>query len=135
MHSVFAQGEPLGTIGGGGLGPFGNLGKSLDPNDPIAGGTLGLTKVTDVISSIVGFMTISAGVWFILQFLTGGFHWITSSGDKAKLEQARDRLTNAFVGLLIVVAAWSILALAGQFLGYDILLLNRKGVIESLGIK
>lgn len=130
--NVFAQ-EPLGTIGGEGLGPFGNIGQNIARNDP-AGGVRGLTAVTKTVSSIIGIMTVAAAIWFIFQFLTGGFFWITSGGDKSKLETARHRINDAFVGLLIVVAGWAILALAGQFLGFDILITEPGTVINQLRI-
>lgn len=97
----------LGTIGGSGLGPF-----AESPGD-------GLSGITRMVSSIIGFMTIAAGVWFLFQFIIGGFNWISAGGDKAKLQSSRDRLTNSLVGLVVVVAGWSILALAGTFLGVD----------------
>lgn len=79
-------------------------------------------------------MTVAAGIWFIFQLLTGGFFWISSGGDKAKLHEARERLTNAFLGLVIVVAGWSILALVGQFLGFDIVIGDPKTIIGNLGL-
>lgn len=124
-HMLAQQPIPLGRIGGQGLGPFGNI----DLNPVVA-----LTKVTETVSSIIGIMTIGATIWFIFQFLIGGISWITAGGDKTKLQQARDRITNAFIGLIIVVAGWSILALAGQFFGYNILI-NPKQVIDQLFLR
>lgn len=133
--NVFAQTpEPLGTIGGEGLGPFGNIGTGLSKSG-VAGGTKGLTAVTSAVSSVIGVMTVAAAIWFIFQFMTGGFYWITSAGDKAKLNEARDRIQNAFIGLIVVVAGWAVLALAGQFLGYDIVIQNPGEVIQKLNIK
>lgn len=130
MERVYAQiSEPLGTIGGEGLGPFGKIGEGIAKNSPA-----GLVGVTKAISSIVGVMTVAAGIWFLFQLLTGGFFWMTSAGDKAKLETARHRINDAFVGLLIVVAGWAILALAGQFFGFDILVTRPGDVINQLKI-
>lgn len=109
----------LGTIGGQGLGPFGE-----NPGD-------GITGIAKIISSVIGLMTIAAGVWFMFQFIIGGFNWIGAGGDKAKLQSARDRLTNSFIGLIIVVAGWSILALAGTFFGVDFTL-SGGGILEQL---
>lgn len=124
--------QPLGTIGGEGLGPFGNIGQGLVSG--AEGGKTGLIGVTKVISSIIGIMTVAAGIWFIFQLLTGGFFWISSGGDKTRLHEARERLTNAFIGLLIVVGGWSILALTGQFLGFDIVIGEPGTIIENLGL-
>ena len=110
MQAVFAQSgtELGGRIGGEGLGPFGNI--ALDPK-------AGLVGVTSTVSSIVGVMTVAAGIWFIFQFLVGGFHWITSGGDKAKLETARDKIIQSMVGLIILASVWAVTTLLGQFLG------------------
>lgn len=121
----------LGKIGGNtpgdtSLGPFGNI--NFTPKSSLA-------SVTGAISSVIGIMTVAAGIWFILIFLTGGFYWITSSGDKAKLHEARERITNAIIGLIIVVAGWSILALTGQFFGYDIVVSDPGKLIEQFNIK
>lgn len=129
--NVFAAEIDLGTIGGGkGLGPFGEIAGDLAGDN-----YLGLIKVTQAISSVIGVMTVAAAIWFILIFLTGGFYWMTSSGDKAKLHEARERISNALIGLIIVVASWSILALAGQFFGYDIVIKDPKAVIDQLFIR
>lgn len=122
---LLAQAQQLGGIGGEGLGPFGNFGTSG------TSGEQALSAVTRVVSAVIGVMTVAAALWFILQFIVGGVSWITSGGDKAKLEEARNRITNAFIGLLIVVAGWSILALVGQFLGYNILI-NPGETIQQL---
>lgn len=134
MIKIFAQTpEPLGQIGGEGLGPFGNIGKNIAKG--AAGGEAGLKAVTGAVSSVIGVMTVAAAIWFIFQFMTGGFYWITSAGDKTKLNEARDRIQNAFIGLIVVVAGWAVLALAGQFLGYDIVIQNPNTVIQQLNIK
>lgn len=123
------QSEPLGTIGGEGLGPFGKIGEGIAKDS-----AAGLVGVTKTVSSIIGIMTVAAGIWFMFQLLTGGFYWMTSAGDKAKLETARHRINDAFVGLIIVVAGWAILALAGQFLGFDILITSPDTIIKQLNI-
>jgi len=131
LERVIAAGEPvktdLGTIGGEGLGPMGNLGKNTALD-----GTVALTKITNIISSIIGIMTVIAGIWFIFMFLIGGYSWMTSMGDKHKLQEARDRIVNALIGLVIIVAGWGILALVGQFFGWDILLTNPAKIIQQI---
>lgn len=109
----------LGTIGGDNLGPFANGGD-------------GLTGITKIVSSVIGIMTIAAGIWFLIQITIGGFNWINAGGDKAKLQAARDRLTNAFVGLIVVVAGWAILALAGVFFNVDFTVSDPGRLLEQL---
>lgn len=123
---VFAQ-ESLGKIGGEGFGPFGK--KSYGES-----GTGALQDVVKVVSNVIGFMTLAASIWFLFQITIGGFNWLTSGGDKNNLENARNRITHAFIGLIIVVAGWGILALAGQFFGYDILISN-SDIINKIQFK
>ncbi|MBI5449637.1 hypothetical protein HY948_04980 [Candidatus Gottesmanbacteria bacterium] len=120
------ESTPLGGIGGEGLGPFGT--KAFT-------GESALAAVTGTISAIIGFMTVCAAVWFLINFVIGGFSWITAAGDKAKLQEAQSRLYNAFIGLVVVVAGWGILALAGQFFGYDIIVSDPATVIKQLQFK
>jgi uncharacterized membrane protein len=128
MMKIFAA-DPvphlLKPIGGEGLGPFGNL--TFTPASAMA-------KLTGAISAIIGLLTLVAAFWFFITFITGGISWITAGGDKTKLTQARDKLTNAFVGLVIVVAGWGVLALAGQFFGWDNILVPNS-VIELIRFK
>lgn len=128
--TIYAQ-ESLGSIRGEGFGPFGNI----NWGGGAGGGALALQKVTGAISAIIGIMTVAATIWFFFQLLVGGIAWLSSGGDKQRLNEARDRLTHAFVGLIIVVAGWSILALVGQFLGFDILIRNPADFIGKLGIQ
>jgi hypothetical protein len=110
----------LGQIGGGGgLGPF-------------AGSSDGITGVTKIISSVIGLMTIAAGIWFLFHLLIGGFNWMSAGGDKAKLQAARDKITNALIGLIVVVAAWSLLALASTFFGVDFTISNPGELLNRL---
>jgi len=107
MHTIFAAGKSLGNIGGEGLGPF-----AKNTKNPAQ-------AITSAISGVIGFMTILAALWFFFQITLAGISWISAAGDKNKLNEARDRLTNAFIGLTVVVAGWAILALAGQFFGWS----------------
>jgi len=118
----------LGPIGGNGdgLGPFGNMASKTAPE-------AGATAVIDTISSIIGIMTTAASIWFLLQVLFGGYEWMSAGGDSKKIESARSRITNAFIGLIIVVGSWSLLAVTGKFLGFDTLA-TPANFIKSVGI-
>lgn len=126
-----------GTIGGGtdtGVGPFGGFAQDA-ANTGAAGGTAALTSLTQIISRIIGIMTIAAAIYFMFHLLVAGFRWIGSEGDKHKLEEAQNRITNAFIGLIIVAAGWAILALTGQFIGFDPLIRNPGSFIQNLQIQ
>lgn len=81
-------------------------------------------KITDVgqlISAAVGLLLILAALLAFFYLILGGIQWITSGGDKAGMEAARNKITHAIVGLIIVGAAWAIMLLVQNFLGVSII--------------
>jgi len=89
----------------------------------------GITDLNLLISSGMKLAIILAAIITFAFLIWGGIEWITSGGDKAKYEAARNRITAALVGLAIVAAAWAIMVLVGKFLGINIL--NTGIVIPS----
>jgi len=76
-------------------------------------------------------MTIIASIWFIFLFITGAIGIMTAGGDKNSLETSKKRLTNGFIGLVIIIAAIFIIRTVGFVLGVDYLL-NPGGFIRSV---
>jgi hypothetical protein len=77
-------------------------------------------KIDEISPLIQGIIRIAFIVAIILTFLFllwGGLQWITSGGDKTKYEEARNRITAAFVGLAIILLAWLIIRLVTYFFG------------------
>jgi len=58
-----------------------------------------------------------AAIWAFMNLLQGGLEWISSSGDKSKLENAQHRITNAIIGLAITFSVWAVYIIILQFLG------------------
>jgi len=67
----------------------------------------------------------------IVFFLLGAFTWITSGGDKTKVEDARNKITNAIVGLVLLVSSFVLLSFLSKLLfggEFDLLQLTIPGV-------
>lgn len=94
--------------------------------------TVGIT-LNKVIGMVVNFLTIVAGLWFLVQFITGGLQWIGAGGDKNNTTAARDKITNSLIGLIIVVIAWAVVGIIGNMLGLDIM--NPGKLLPSLKLK
>lgn len=77
--------------------------------------------IGNVIAAVVGFLLVIAAILAFIFLIIGGLQWITSGGDKAGMEAARNRITAAIVGLIIVAAAWAVMLLVGQFIGFNFL--------------
>ena len=72
-------------------------------------GTL-LTKALNFVMILGAFLVFMYLIW-------GGIEWITSGGDKGKTEGARNKITAAVIGLIVLAASWAILGLVLNFLG------------------
>lgn len=121
--NVFADGIGCGE-------EFGFIAKALCGIEKGEDAKVGI-QLNAVVSTIVGVMTVVAAIWFIFQFITAGYQWISSGGDKTNLQQARDKITNSMIGLIIVVSAWIIIGVIGKIVGLDIL--NPGQILINLG--
>lgn len=83
-----------------------------------------------LINNVIGFITLLAGLIFLIMVLSAGLAWVTAGGDKGKTESARTQMTNAAIGLIVVIAAYGITGVVGRVLGLDIL--NPIQVIQRL---
>lgn len=82
-----------------------------------AGGDLTLASI---IASLINGAILLSAIAVLLYLILGGFQWLTSSGEKTKTEEARNKITAAIIGLLIVLASWAIYNLILQFFGIDV---------------
>ncbi|MBP6933765.1 hypothetical protein KBB59_02720, partial [Candidatus Woesebacteria bacterium] len=69
-------------------------------------------------SSILNVVMLIAAVLVFAFLIFGGIQWITAGGDKSKAEEARNRITSAIIGLVIVAASYALINLIVNFLGF-----------------
>jgi len=81
------------------------------PNVP-TGGT-----INSFISFGITLLVVIGIISAIIFLLLGSIKWITSAGDKAKIEEARGTITYAIIGIMIIVLSFVILRVIGQLLG------------------
>lgn len=96
-----------------------NVGLGIDP----AGGfnKLGTLEFPNLITALVQLIMVIAALLFFFMLIAGGIQWIVSGGDKAGTEGAKNRITAALIGLVVVFSAWAIANLIGTFFAVDIL--------------
>lgn len=73
------------------------------------------------ISNIIGFMTVLASLFFVVNFVIGAFQWVTSGGDKGNLEKARNKMMYGAIGMILIIASYSLLGLLSSLIGLDFL--------------
>lgn len=82
--------------------------------------TTGENFVGQLIQSLITLGFVVGGIIFIFTLVTGGIGWMSANGDKAKLEQAREKLTHAIVGLVILFSVFAIVGVADAFFGISL---------------
>lgn len=73
---------------------------------------------SSLIQGVLSFVMIIAALLVFFYLILGGIEWITSGGDKTKTEGARNKITAAVIGLIVLAASYAILTLALNFLGF-----------------
>lgn len=71
------------------------------------------------ISRLIQIGTIVAGIWVMLNFILAGYDYITSAGDTGAAKRVTDRITMSVIGLLIIVAAYSLTAIVSLLIFGD----------------
>jgi len=96
-------------------------------NNPVLGNLGSINGVgffQRLLPALISGGLIAGAVIFFIMLLIGAIQWITSGGNKAATEAARGRITNALVGLIILLSLFAIANLIGTFFGVNILRLN-----------
>ena len=76
------------------------------------------TDFGGMINGLLSFVMVIAALLVFMYLIWGGIEWITSGGDKGKTESARNKITSAIIGLVVVAASDAVLTLALNFLGF-----------------
>ena len=102
-------------------------GPGIKPTDPT-------TQVEGILSTVIGFLTIIAVIFFVIQIILAGYGFISGQGDEKKIEASRKKLTDSILGLTIVVVAFGLGAFISNLLGLSDVFDLAK-LIGTLGLK
>lgn len=76
---------------------------------------------------ILNIATSLAGLAVFIMLLIGGFKYLTSGGDPKKAQSAKDTLSHAILGLVLIIAAWFILRFIEEFTGVKVTIFKIPG--------
>ena len=77
-------------------------------------------KAGGIAGTIISALIILAVILTLLYLVYGGIKWITSGGEKAKIDAARSHITAAVVGLVIALLAYVIVGIVLGFFKLDV---------------
>ncbi len=64
--------------------------------------------IPEIIGALIGVVLSFLGIIFLCLVIYGGFLWMTSQGNEEKVLKAKKTLTEATIGLIIILSAYSI---------------------------
>jgi hypothetical protein len=102
--SAFSLGGLLGGGGGGGT----RAGLNKVQGEFSVGMFSEAQDVPSLIAVIIRIMLMVGGAIAVLFVIIGGYQYMTSSGNEEQAEQGRKTLTNAIIGVIIILLAWVI---------------------------
>lgn len=110
--------KDIGAIGNttgqqGGLGPFSGLYGVTDVDQAA-------NNLSSIVSNVISVMTIVAGLWFIFNFFIGAVGIVFAAGNEDALKKGSQKITTSLVGLVIVIASYTLISLIGLILGFDV---------------
>lgn len=80
----------------------------------------GLKTPGDIISALLPYVFVIAGLILFALLIMGGFGYLTSGGDPESVKKAQGKLTSALVGFLIIFLAYWLTQLLEIIFGISI---------------
>lgn len=77
----------------------------------------GVGFADSLVTSLIAVGFVAGAAIFLFMMLYGGIQWITSGGNKGKIDTARTRITHAFSGIVVLFSFYVVINVAGCFLG------------------
>lgn len=76
-------------------------------------------SIQTIILNVISLFFAIGGIGVVIYFIWGAVDWIMSGGDKEKVANARKKMTNSLIGLLLLSLSFAIIRLVGAIAGFD----------------
>ena len=76
---------------------------------------------------------VMGGIAVLAYMIMGGLTWIMAAGDKGKVEQAKERITQGLIGFAVLFSVAAISVFFGTALGIDLLKPNFSSIMGAAG--
>ncbi len=103
--------------------------------DPCPGTLTGVCdegfNFSKLVSDVLSYLFVIGAIVALVFLIWGGIKWITSGGDKAKVEGARNTIIGAIIGLIIIFASYLIINLVlSSLFGIKLSELNLPSLVQ-----
>ncbi len=76
----------------------------------IPSGTDQQVSIEGIIGTLISYALLLVGSVFLALIVYGGYTWMTARGNEKQLTEAKTTITEAAIGLVLIMAAWLITA-------------------------
>lgn len=90
----------------------------ISPPPAIQDFGFGAEGISKFLSNLITLIYSLAAVVLIFMLLWGAWDWLTSEGEKEKLENAKRKLINAIIGIMLFAVAFAVIQVLGTFTGF-----------------
>lgn len=81
----------------------------------------GISFFQDVLPAGITLAFVAGSIIFLFTLITGAISWMTSGGDKQKVETARGRITSAIIGIILMLVAYALIGIIENFFNINLL--------------
>lgn len=78
----------------------------------------GAISVPMLIAAIIQILLLISGAIAVLFVVIGGFFWMTSAGNEEQAEKGKKTLTNAIIGIVVVILSYVIINVVVNLVSY-----------------
>jgi len=103
---------------GGGSSENGITNPALDEN---VRNLTGIDFFNKLLPNLISLSFLIAAIIFVAILIVGAIQWIISGGDKAGIESAKGKITNAIIGIVILLSLFALIYVLEGFFGIDLL--------------
>ena len=82
-----------------------------------AGGPATIKDLEVVFARVVQIVASAAGIACLIMLIVGGFKYLTAGDNPKAAESAKNTITHAFLGIVLLVVSWLVLVLLEKFTG------------------
>ena len=103
----------------------------VNPALPSLGSGEGVEIMGRLISTIITVLFVGGVLASFMYLIIGAYRWISAKGDKNYLQEARETVMQAIIGLGILFTIFAILSLVGDIFGINLISLPVPNVGEG----
>lgn len=78
-------------------------------------------QFANIIGSLLSAVMVIALILVLLYLIWGAIGWITAGGDSSKVTEARNKMVQAVIGIIVLAATLAIFSFVQYFLGVEVL--------------